>query len=962
MHRLLELYNGMGLTGESESTSDSLMKSIRTKFLLVVVAFTVLFFGLVYGRTYLSIRRHTEELTKQQAELALQFDLAIRDYVGNRIRPLMEHYAGKDNFIPEAMSTSYVARSMFEKVREQHPDYLIKFSSDHPRNPANTAGTEELAIIQYFRDHPETTKWIGPVVLDGSQYLIHSIPRRLDASCLPCHGRPEDAPASLIARYGSEAGFHGNLGDVVGLDTVGIPMDKVNAAIDSESKAQLAVLGIGVTVLLAIFVLLFRLVVGDRLGKITAHFQAAAAQTEDTHIAPVAVTGCDEISVLARSFNSLVTRLHALHGQFEQRVADRTAMLRTEVTERKRIQGDLQVTQFCIDHAADAVYWLNPQGRIVYANEQACRALGYFSEELCALSVHDIDPNFSGAVWSDHWAELRQRKSFIVESVHRTKRGDEYPVEIAVNHIEFGGREFNCAFARDISVRKRMERELWSTQESYRILAEHVDDVIWTADMDLRWTYISPSMEKFRGYSAAETMSHSVDELLTPASAAEARTTLAEFLTAAANDDHALDQSVRLEVEYRCKDGSTKWAEVNASVVRGRDNRPAGMVGVTRDITQRRLAEAAMSQARLAAEAANLSKSEFLANMSHEIRTPMTAILGYLDVLADGCARQCPLNHEGIGDPLEVIRQNAHHLIRLIDDVLDLSKIEAGRLSLEQTHCSPCQIVAEVASLMRVRAAAKGLSLHVAFDGTIPDSIQSDPTRLRQILLNLVGNAVKFTNVGSVRLTMSLREADANGPMLQFQVIDTGIGMSEQTLQRIFRPFTQADASTTRQFGGTGLGLMISRRLAELIGGAITVQSTLGVGTTFTVRVPTGPMDNTQLLEAPAECVSASETRETGHSPGVSGLPQGCRVLLAEDGPDNQRLIAFILRQAGAEVSVAENGRQAIDLALAHADRDRPFDAILMDMQMPVTDGYEATQNSAAAGIPAPSSRSPRTP
>ena len=255
---------------------------------------------------------------------------------------------------------------------------------------------------------------------------------------------------------------------------------------------------------------------------------------------------------------------------------------------------------------------------------------------------------------------------------------------------------------------------------------------------------------------------------------------------------------------------------------------------------------------------------------------------------------------------------------------------------------------------MRVRAAAKGLSLHVAFDGTIPDSIQSDPTRLRQILLNLVGNAVKFTKVGSVRLVVSLQEADANGPMLQFQVIDTGIGMSEQTLQRIFRPFTQADASTTRQFGGTGLGLTISKRLAELIGGAITVQSTLGVGTTFTVRVPTGPMDNAQLLDAPTECVSASETRETEHSPGVSGLPHGCRVLLAEDGPDNQRLIAFILRKAGAEVSVAENGRQAIDLALAHADQDRPFDAILMDMQMPVTDGYEATQELRRRGYSGP--------
>ena len=200
------------------------------------------------------------------------------------------------------------------------------------------------------------------------------------------------------------------------------------------------------------------------------------------------------------------------------------------------------------------------------------------------------------AAWPDHWEELRQKKSFIVESVHRTKCGDEFPSRsrsttsssVAANSTVPSPVTSACA---------THGTGTGATQECYRILAEHVDDVIWTADMNLRWTYISPSMEKFRGYSAAETMSQTLDEVLTPASASEARTALADFLASGRQGRQVLDHSVRLEVEYRCKDGSTKWAEINVSFVRGRDSRPAGMVGVTRDITQRRLAEEAMSQA-----------------------------------------------------------------------------------------------------------------------------------------------------------------------------------------------------------------------------------------------------------------------------------------------------------------------------------------------------------------------------
>jgi PAS domain S-box-containing protein len=930
------------------------VRSVGTKVLVIIAAFAVVFFGIGVFRSWLTIREQTQTRMARKAELALEFDLAIRRYVGDKIRPLIKQRAHKDEFIPEAMSTSYVARSVFEDVRKTFPEYIIKFSSDNPRNPANAAGPEEVTILQYFRDHPAATKWTGRVRMDGEDYFVHSIPRRLELSCLRCHGRPEDAPASLVARYGPKAGFNRSEGDVIALDMVGIPVDNVEAAIAAESKKQLAILGVGVAILAGVFVFVFRRYIGKPLATIAAHFQKAAAQPDEAPITPIEVTGHDEIGVLSRSFNSLATRLGSLHNSLERRVEERTALLQAEITERQRVEEALRLTQFCVDHAADAVFWLDPQGRVIYANEKACRALGYTSAELRSLTVHDLDPMFPKEAWAPHWDELRQTKSFVIESLHRTKSGDLIPVEIAANHIEFRGLEYNCAFARDISERKRMEQDLKAAKEHYRILAENVDDVIWTADMNLRWTYISPSVEGFRGYSAAEALNHSLDEVLTPASAMTAMNALAEFQSAAAQDDRVLDQPVKLEVEYLCKDGSTKWAEVNVSVIRAADGSPASMIGVTRDISSRKRAEEELTGAKQAAEAASRAKSEFLANMSHEIRTPMTAILGYVDVLSEGCARKCPFNHSGIGDPLDVIRHNADHLLRVIDDVLDLSKIEAGKVVLEQMQCSPCSIVAEVVSLMRVRAVAKGLSLDVRYDGRIPETIESDPTRLRQILLNLVGNAIKFTEAGTICLVTSFCEIPKGRPTLQFQVIDTGIGMSAETQERLFRPFTQADASTTRRFGGTGLGLTISRRLAELLGGDISASSGVGKGSTFTLRVPARLLDGVRLIDVPSECERTSNSKIGAKAVMGMKLAAGCRLLLAEDGPDNQRLIAFLLRKAGAEVAVAENGQQAMELALAAHAEARPFDVVLMDMQMPVMDGYEATRRLRKAGHTAP--------
>ncbi|MBL4885566.1 MAG: response regulator, partial [Planctomycetaceae bacterium] len=328
------------------------------------------------------------------------------------------------------------------------------------------------------------------------------------------------------------------------------------------------------------------------------------------------------------------------------------------------------------------------------------------------------------------------------------------------------------------------------------------------------------------------------------------------------------------------------------------------------------------------AEVANQSKSEFLANMSHEIRTPMTAILGFADILLDNVKEP-----EDI-EAARTIKENGDYLLNLINDVLDLSKIEVGKFELEQLECSPHRIIADVASLMRVRAKAKGLPLNVQFEGPIPKTIQSDPTRLRQILINVVGNAIKFTETGSVEIVTRLLNNTDEEPALQFDVTDTGIGIADDKISKIFKSFTQADGSTTRKFGGTGLGLSISKRLVELLGGKLSVSSAVGQGSTFSVTVSTGSLDNVQLIHVAGESVSESEDAPLSN----------CRILLAEDCPDNQRLIGFVLKKAGAEVTLADNGQIGLEFATTAKSENRPSDVILMDMQMPVLDGYSATR------------------
>lgn len=330
------------------------------------------------------------------------------------------------------------------------------------------------------------------------------------------------------------------------------------------------------------------------------------------------------------------------------------------------------------------------------------------------------------------------------------------------------------------------------------------------------------------------------------------------------------------------------------------------------------------------AMSADRAKSEFLANMSHEIRTPLAAILGYAEILYDdGDIARAPMKRI---ETIRTIQNNGNHLLSLVNNILDLSKIEAGGMTLEPVVCSPRQILAECVSTIAVKAHQKGTETYVLGESTLPEWCLSDPMRLKQILLNLANNAIKFTESGSITFSASY---STDSHLLQIDVIDTGIGIPSEVIERVFEPFSQADTSTTRKFGGTGLGLTISRKIARLLGGDVTLaRSAVGEGSVFRMVI------RAEEVEPKIVPVSFVPALPIAQSP--RAMRAGCRVLLAEDGPDNQRIIKYMLNKAGAVVTIVENGLLVVDEALEASRNQSEYDVILMDMQMPVMDGYVA--------------------
>jgi PAS domain S-box-containing protein len=390
-----------------------------------------------------------------------------------------------------------------------------------------------------------------------------------------------------------------------------------------------------------------------------------------------------------------------------------------------------------------------------------------------------------------------------------------------------------------------------------------------------------------------------------------------EALTVCLAGDHDVFEA---QLRVRHWQGHHLWISARALVVRDADRRAIRLVGTLADITAQKAAEAELIAAKEVAESANSAKSHFLANVSHEIRTPMNGILGMLSLLLETPLAPEQKRHAALA------RSSADSLLALINDLLDFSKIEAGKFEVAREVFRPAQVVADVGGVLAPRCREKGLELTTRVAPDVPEAVWGDPVRLRQVLLNLVGNAVKFTHCGGVALSLAREESEGRS-WLSLCVRDTGIGIPATKLEGIFEAFTQADSSISRKYGGTGLGLAISRRLVDMMGGTLKVTSTLGEGSLFSVRVP---------LEEAAE--------ETSPPPFFTPTPlpiaaRFLRVLLVEDHPINQEIAATMLRRQGHTVVAVSSGQEALD-----ALEEQSFDAVLMDVQMPQMDGLETTR------------------
>ncbi len=620
-----------------------------------------------------------------------------------------------------------------------------------------------------------------------------------------------------------------------------------------------------------------------------------------------------------------------------------------DITKELQMQNELRERETFLRRTLDGLFTFAgvclPDGNLIEANRTALTSAGVDPEDV-------LNKPFADVHW---WAYSEQVQEQLREAFKTAAAGNpvRYDVEIQLADEKFITIDFQLMPLRndagevthlipsaiDISERVALEAQSRVFRRAFdaSLTAMSISDA--TMD-DNPMVYVNPGFTKLTGYSAEEAVGRNCRFL----QGKETDPKSVQKLRRAIRKGEACH--VKL-INYK-KNGKKFWNELVITPVRNEHGALTHFVGVQFDMTDHQRVEDKLSRARDVAEAANAAKSSFVANMSHEIRTPLTTVVGMTEMLLE--QEKDKSKH----DTLQMVYQSGKHLVTLINDVLDLSKIEAGKLEADVVDVSPTHIIDDVVSSMGYRASEKGLDFDVNYDGMIPEKILTDPIRFRQILFNLAGNAVKFTEKGSVTLNVKLIDRDKK-PKLRIEVEDTGIGFDTQEAEKLFEQFSQVDYSPTRRQGGTGLGLHISKRIADLLGARIKGEGKVGVGSKFTLTLPTGDLTNRTFIDPKAQ---SEKPPLPGAEKIASDTELSGNVLVVEDTRGIRVLIKRMLENSGASVQLVNDGQEAIalieDVLDADASNTKPFALIMLDMHMPNLSGYETAKRLRELGITSP--------
>ncbi len=599
-----------------------------------------------------------------------------------------------------------------------------------------------------------------------------------------------------------------------------------------------------------------------------------------------------------------------------------------DITELKATESNLLQAQSDLNEAVETAmvgFWsLDKQTNKIIISKQLEKQFG--------LAEGDFDGTLQSVMTHIHPDDVERVEKEIQKSL---TTGAPYRIEYRVRHKDGSIRWIEAKsgttgdktidshrFAGttlDITERVNSRLQLEASEREFRLLADSMPQIVWSADPQGQLDYFNKVWFDYSGSTYEINKGAGWAQFVHPEDMPQ---TLERW-------KNSLQTSQPYENEFRLlhRSGEYRWhvARARAIFKESSANEVKKWYGTNTDIHEQKILTEKLAEARTTAERANSAKSQFLANMSHEIRTPLGAIIGFSELI-----KERGLEQNQTSEFISVIERNSAQLLRIIDDILDLSKVEAGKMLIENLAFSLPEMLREFSAQMNFKASARGIRFQLKATTPIPQTIISDITRLRQILMNVVGNAIKFTDKGFVELRVKFADT-----LLEFEVQDTGRGISEEQRKILFQPFTQADASTTRKYGGTGLGLTLTRSLAEALGGTFDLKhSELGSGSTFVVHLKVKTQVGTSLYSGFAESMAESKPLDK------QGQLASLQVLLVEDSPDNQTLISIYLHRAGASVDIASDGEEGCRMATS-----KDYDIVLMDVQMPVMDGITAVKH-----------------